>query len=124
MLTHVHIQNFRLCKEVAIDFAGPVTALVGPNGVGKSNILQGIVSAAQAATGRFVFGRWLRSLSGRSMALQLDFKIEAGEYRYSFHLSIAKKPGSNPPTISEDLYQKDGSEWREIVRRINGLARI
>ena len=40
-LTHLHIQNFRSCKDVSIDI-GNVHALVGANNAGKSSILRAL----------------------------------------------------------------------------------
>jgi len=35
----LYIRNFRNFSEVAVPFATPVTAIIGPNNVGKSNLL-------------------------------------------------------------------------------------
>lgn len=41
MLTHVAIKNFRCLEEVDVPL-GPLTAIVGPNGVGKTTLLRAI----------------------------------------------------------------------------------
>src|SRR4051812_3485570 len=41
MLTRIEIDGFRTFERVIVDF-GPLTALVGPNAAGKSNLLDAI----------------------------------------------------------------------------------
>jgi predicted ATPase len=38
LLTKVHVEGFRSLKDVTVDL-GPINVLIGPNGVGKSNLL-------------------------------------------------------------------------------------
>ncbi|MER0244953.1 AAA family ATPase, partial [Streptomyces sp. HSW2009] len=38
-LLELHVENFRSLRDVTIPL-GPLTVLVGPNGVGKSNVLK------------------------------------------------------------------------------------
>jgi predicted ATPase len=42
MLNFVHIHRYRSCADVRLDRVGRVTALIGRNGAGKTNILKGI----------------------------------------------------------------------------------
>src|SRR4051794_21233390 len=42
MLKHITLSNFRSCSSTSIDFPGGLCALIGKNGVGKTNILKGI----------------------------------------------------------------------------------
>lgn len=48
-LTEISVQNFKAAREAAIPL-GNVTILVGPNGCGKSSVLQAIHWAARAAS--------------------------------------------------------------------------
>lgn len=41
MIDRVHFENFKSLQDVTIDL-GRLTALVGPNGCGKSSVLQGL----------------------------------------------------------------------------------
>ena len=49
MLTSIHIKNYRSCFDTKIESLGNVTALIGRNGAGKSNILRAIEWLSQAA---------------------------------------------------------------------------
>jgi len=49
MLRCLHIRNFRSCRNTTVRFGAPLTALVGPNGVGKTNILEAIRALAETA---------------------------------------------------------------------------
>ncbi len=40
MLKHVEIKNFRSCRSTSIAFNQSVCAIVGKNGVGKTNVLR------------------------------------------------------------------------------------
>jgi predicted ATPase len=49
MLREVRITGFRSCKDVALEDLGDLTALVGRNAAGKSNILQAIKAMSRLA---------------------------------------------------------------------------
>lgn len=49
-LESIRIENFRTCRSVELSDLGHLTVLVGRNGVGKSNILQGIELVANIAS--------------------------------------------------------------------------
>jgi recombinational DNA repair ATPase RecF len=50
MLRRVEIENYRSCRSIVLDDLSPLTALVGKNGAGKTNVLTAITTAAHAAT--------------------------------------------------------------------------
>ena len=49
MLRRFHVKNFRSCKNVVLEGLGSLTALVGRNGSGKTNLLQAIARLAHVA---------------------------------------------------------------------------
>jgi predicted ATP-dependent endonuclease of OLD family len=55
VLKSVEIVNYRSCVKTKIDFKNSLTALIGPNGVGKSNIFNAINLLSQIR--RTAFGR-------------------------------------------------------------------
>jgi predicted ATPase len=64
MLKSVHITRFRSCENVTLDISSPITALVGRNGAGKTNVLAAIEWLALAAT---------------------SADVSSAEQRFSFH---------------------------------------
>ena len=99
MLQSIRILNFRSCVDCKVDFNESVSALVGRNGVGKTNILRAI--------------EWLARTAATVEAPKLDFFLhEEGEVRFSANAPItttsclfvpARPPGS-----------KTGSRWRSV----------
>lgn len=47
MIEQVHIEGFKSLRDVTLDGMQPLTVLVGPNGVGKSSVLQAIERLCQ-----------------------------------------------------------------------------
>jgi ABC-type lipoprotein export system ATPase subunit len=43
MLKHISIENYRSCLDTSIDLHPNLSVLIGPNGSGKTNILQGLM---------------------------------------------------------------------------------
>ena len=75
MLSRVKIQNFKSIGEPGVDLElKPLTFLVGPNGGGKSSILEGIAVAAQDSfEGRLVrFPSWREIIRNSSSEAVID----------------------------------------------------
>ncbi|HUC88246.1 MAG TPA: DNA replication and repair protein RecF [Candidatus Binatia bacterium] len=47
MITDIHLQNFRSYKDESFEFSPSVNIIVGPNGSGKTNLLEAILIAAR-----------------------------------------------------------------------------
>ena len=80
MLSRVKIQNFKSIGEPGVDLElKPLTFLVGPNGGGKSSILEAITFASKqgtAVSGFFVFSD-IEDLHFRAEANTLSVEIDA-----------------------------------------------
>ncbi len=68
MIDRVHFENFKSLGDVTIDLA-PLTVLVGPNGCGKSSVLQAMhllsqTGGAGAADGDHTLGRFAKIFRG------------------------------------------------------------
>src|SRR5438552_3463753 len=100
MLTRLRIQNFRLCKDVDIDQLGPVVALVGRNGAGKSNILQAISAISRMATSSDAIGFPDTTLGlnrNRPFSETLEFSIDGASYRYEISIGFSPRVGPLRP---------------------------
>lgn len=102
MIETIHLENFKNHADTTINLGG-LTALVGPNGSGKTSILQAIHSLARVARENQLEG-----------ALDLDRVRNELVRRGTNHLSIsANGTLKDPPS--------DNSEKREWLLRINPL---
>lgn len=62
MIESVHFQNFKSLRDVELAGLQRLTVIVGPNGVGKSSVLQGLHLLSQLSAKRapqqLLSGRW------------------------------------------------------------------
>lgn len=93
MLRELRIQNFRSCADTRVMFPSSVAALVGRNGVGKTNILRAIELLADCATGPIGgIGERLEIPSDSKLPLSLTSEVELGGTRYRYFVSYAVDP--------------------------------
>jgi ABC-type branched-subunit amino acid transport system ATPase component len=121
MLERIHIQNFRSCQNVSLEGLGYLTALVGRNGSGKTNILRAIDWLARAATETDLTRRlWQQAFAAPSMTAVLE--LNGTFYRYSLGLTTDKVSVEHTSyaglTLTESLEMKThGSRWKPLFRR-------
>jgi len=112
MLTNVHIREFRSCHDVALNSLGNAVALVGRNGVGKSNILKAVHQTAAFAT------HPKSDRHDETRDVSLDVRLKDTSYRYiqRYRQRWTTKEGSPVPrlTIEESLsrvHDGDRLDW-------------
>ena len=125
-ITHLAASNWRNFKNVEFD-VGERLFVVGPNAVGKSNLLDvfrfladiagqggGLASAIERRGG---LGK-VRSLFSRTNArgrLVVDVRLQDGEDSWRYRLSVkGEGKGRNRPVVDEELVMKNGEE---LLRR-------
>ncbi|OYV82766.1 MAG: hypothetical protein B7Z73_16820, partial [Planctomycetia bacterium 21-64-5] len=128
MINSFRIKNFRSCLDVSLDGIGPILALAGQNGVGKTNILEGIDWLAKVATVAPL--RYGVHAQGFDEKVEGTITFQSGDkvYRYSAE-TIAPRPSSFDDVrleIKEDLHRLDTGEPimsrdKELVRLANGM---
>jgi predicted ATPase len=118
MITRIRIQQFRLCRDILIDNAGSILALVGRNGAGKSNILQAIFETARAATYAASESGYIDRLPPGSL-VELDFTLDSIAYRYVRGTSGRPNQGH---AIVEKLSRIEGDKSIDIVSRDRGVV--
>jgi predicted ATPase len=111
MLARFRARNFVTCDDVGLDELTPFAAVIGPNGSGKTNILNAIRVACDFASGKST--RELRRGAGRvprskSRGISFEFDVAAGTDVFTYSLS---------------LYDRRAAEIEESIR-INGEAFI
>lgn len=83
MLESLSIKNFRSCDNATIRLEEPVVALVGKNGVGKTNLLHAIQLVADLCVGEpeSIFSIHPRERNAPT-EFELAFSIEGDRYKY------------------------------------------
>ena len=92
-ISHISFANFRSYERFDLDGIGPLTVLVGPNAVGKTNVVEGVqlltaqvvVSAPpveQLVRMGAPFARLTADATDGSRQLQLELRIAEGRKRF------------------------------------------
>ena len=86
MLTSVNIKDFRSCKDVELEGLGPIAALVGRNGAGKTTILRAIEWMAHAAllTEGALWAANELDDAGDLAGPMVEVNLRCGEFAYSY----------------------------------------
>ena len=91
-LRRLHLVNFRQHADTELEFGPGITGIIGPNGSGKTTILEGIAWAIyglQAVRGDKDSIRRLGAQGRTSVEVELEFRLGAHEYRVTRGLSTA-----------------------------------
>lgn len=90
MITSFHVKNFRSCKDVSLDGIGPILALAGRNGAGKTNILEAIDWLVKIAT----FAPWQYGVHVVSLDEKVEgnvtFSVRDKTYRYRAEVLVIR----------------------------------
>ena len=112
-LNSIRLQNFRQHTDTFIEFDQGLTGIIGPNGTGKSTILEAIAWALYgnpAARGTRETIKSLRAPARASVRVELDFEL--GGHRYQVHRGLT----------GAELYLDRGSA--PIANSISGVAEV
>ena len=110
MLQSILIKNFRSCEQVSLRMGEPVIALVGKNGVGKTNLLHGIQLATDLCVGEpeSMFSLHPRDRSSPT-EFELSFTIRNSQYAYAV---VRTSPPFESGMVKESLV-RDGTSLFE-----------
>ena len=109
--TSLHIQQFRSYADFAVDLSPGVNIVVGPNGCGKTNLLEAILIVSGFPSFRAHISEllqhekdWARidvGISGGERILKLEKRNEAIDKTYEINGNKKKRPGFSDivPTI-------------------------
>jgi ABC-type Na+ transport system ATPase subunit NatA len=123
MLERLKIKNFRSCKDITLDGLGPVTALVGWNAAGKSNILKAVEWFARTATGNLPSHRIF--IFGESSSASAEIVLKKKRYFYSIQIDFVRSHERPEVGISlnESLFLSElGREDKQQVFSRKGTA--
>jgi predicted ATPase len=118
MLKKIKITNFLSCQDTEIEFDN-ITALIGRNAAGKSNILKTIEYCAQFAVGNMLdddyFGDYARHLNA---GFSIEFLIEKEFYKYErLNALFPDEENAHFSFFEELLYFNNG--WKIVAERDN-----
>ena len=115
MIQKISIKNFKSIKSIEFD-TGQVNVIIGENGSGKSNILEGIALGGAAAsdllTNQFLFSRGIRIQEGKHIfhSNQKTIFIEFNEIlteNFTYQIKYNNKEG---------LYDHFSEGYRNFVK--------
>lgn len=115
-LNAIRLQNFRQHADTVVDFADGITGIIGPNGSGKTTILEAIAWALYgnpAARGNRDTIRFNRAPTRAAVRVELDFELGGHRYRVvrgltnaEVYLDGAEQPIANSITGVSELLQR------------------
>jgi len=115
-LNHLRLTNFRLHVDTRIDFETGLTGIIGPNGSGKTTILEAIAWALYgmpAVRGKRQDVRSLAASGRAGVKVELDFDLAGHRYRVvrtlssaELYLDGASAPIANSTTAVTDLIRR------------------
>lgn len=112
MLTHLDISDYLSCERTSVDLTSRLTALVGCNGVGKTNILRAIQTIANTQSKVNA----LEALAHESPAFSLETRIEADVFQYK--MAICPDPtqvADSKRVLHEKLVRTDANLKTQTV---------
>ena len=116
-LRRLRLENFRQHADTDLTLGPGLTAIIGPNGVGKTTLLEAIAwtfYGTPAARGNRDFIRWNRAPARARVVAEVEFGLGAHEYRVvrTLHTAELYQDGGSSPVASSA---------REVTARLERL---
>jgi exonuclease SbcC len=92
-LHRIRLENFRQHRETELEFGTGITSIIGPNGSGKTTILEAMVWAfygMDGARGGKVNLRWNGAPARAKLSVEVDFSLNGHDYRVVRYLNKAE----------------------------------
>lgn len=125
MLKKIHITNFLSCKDTEMELDN-VTALIGRNAAGKTNILKAIQWCAQFAVGNMPLDGVFSRIGKLKTEFNIEFLIGNETFKYeidysekSFGLLVSASDKKESSILIENIFCHKDGEWQLIAKRNN-----
>jgi len=129
MLKRIEISGFRSCNRVVLDDLEKITALIGRNAAGKSNILKAIADFAQLACTSGTESRAWRDLDvwtdaelvePHGFSVEADVLLSSRSYHYWLKAGMVVSRGVDKtlfiaPFLNERLLYTDSGASQELI---------
>lgn len=133
MLKNVHITNFLSCKDTEIELDDVITALIGRNAAGKTNILKAVQWCAQFAVGNALLYEYFSNFDALNIECSVEFSIDNKFFKYEVKLTknLTKNssmlgavaalpvPQKQDSVLMENLLCHENGVWELIAKRNN-----
>lgn len=128
----IHVEGYRSLRDLETEFDW-LTVLVGPNGVGKSNLYKSLqlldraanrqLARAVAAEGGMGSVRWAGRGSTGSLALRINVRWDELEYELELGVEIAGGDPRIQASFPHDPYVRFEKIWSRMGRRVELIRR-
>ncbi len=90
-VNRIRLENFRNFAEREIDFGSSGAFFLGPNGSGKTNLLEALAYASLGKSCRYQADELLIQKGARKFSLAADFQLVSGKYKLNAEYSPGQK---------------------------------
>ena len=120
MLKKIKITNFLSCQNTEIEFDN-ITALIGRNATGKSNILKAIEWCAQFAVGNKSLIAHFDLTGVFTTECSIEFLIDNQCFKYDISITSSH---TEDKLLIENLFVHTNGEWELIAKRNNDIGTL
>lgn len=120
MITHASFRNFKALRSLDVRFQR-LTVIVGPNGSGKTSVLQGLHEICQRATNQYgdlrLNSAQFAAIASRGAERPIEITVGwRGETARTFRWSLSRPDVNSQPYCIDDIGELVSREWRGVDR--------
>lgn len=117
-LLRIALENWRAVESREIHFADGVTLIEGPNEIGKSTIVEALLTLVRELDSSKKQGIKAVMPAGRDVGSRVEAEIQTGEYHFVYAKTYNKSTGTSLDILAPKKEQLTGREAHERVEQI------